>query len=202
MALSDAARADAEMPVEPLVLGRDHGVVQIGRHGVGGDLAAEGLAPPGEDLAVAVQHGDRSARATVEQVGHRRQLRVEVQDDRRQGSAPPIAATAPGDAPDHPPDRKDKPHDQPMLPPWPAGRVAARSAFGGAGFFGPPPDVRPRCAAEYRLSATRGRRPVSCCHACSALVPAAAFPAVWPHHSPVSAKCEVSATYDSHSSSA
>ena len=45
----DAARADAEVLVETLVLGGDDGMEQERRDGVGVDLPAESLATPGKD---------------------------------------------------------------------------------------------------------------------------------------------------------
>ena len=58
------------MAVEASVLGGDDRVLEMGRDGVGGDLAAELFAAPGKDLSVAVEKCDRPARAGVEQVVH------------------------------------------------------------------------------------------------------------------------------------
>ena len=63
------ARRYAEMAIEAPVLGRDDGVFQMRADRAGGDDAAEGLAPPGENLAVAVHHGDGPLRAVIQQVG-------------------------------------------------------------------------------------------------------------------------------------
>jgi nitrogen regulatory protein PII len=71
----------AEVAVEAAVLGREDRVAQVRRDGVGRDLAAELLAPPGEDLSVAVEHRDRPARAAVEHGGVGRHLRGVVGDE-------------------------------------------------------------------------------------------------------------------------
>ncbi|MPL60708.1 hypothetical protein SDC9_06269 [bioreactor metagenome] len=117
----DAARRDAEVLVEAPVLGGDDGVAQVGRDVLGGDLAAEGLAAPGEDFAAAVEQRDRAAVAAVEQRRVLGQLRVEVEggkpDDQRDDRADP-----PGGAPDHAPDEMRKTVERSADRPAPARR--------------------------------------------------------------------------------
>jgi hypothetical protein len=104
----DPPRRDAEMPPEAAILGRDDGVLQMRRDGVGGDRAAKAFAAPGEDIAIGIEHRDRSARAPVQEVGRVGQAGIEVErrgreDERDDGDH------APGHAPDHPPDKREEP---------------------------------------------------------------------------------------------
>ncbi len=118
------------MLVVPLVLGRDDGIAQVFGHMLGIDHAAEGLAAPGEDLAVTVKHRDRSARAGIDQVSYGGKLLVEVErgpkDDQRQHGRDAPADT-PDDAPDQRAQPKDHGNDQPVL----AGRGLARGGLAG-----------------------------------------------------------------------
>ena len=104
-----AARIDAEVGIEPLVLGRDHGVLQHRRDLVGTD-GAERLAAPGEHLAVTVQHRDRPALAAVEQRLRFGQGRIIIgggrEQDQREGQPQP-----PDAAPDDSPHQRDRPGD-------------------------------------------------------------------------------------------
>ena len=104
----DAAGRDAEVLVEALVFGRDDGVQQVGRDGVGGDLAAKRLTPPGKHGVVAVKQGDRAFGAAIQQRLDGRKLLVEVEHDARQHHAA-HRRDAPERAPDDPPDRPHKP---------------------------------------------------------------------------------------------
>ncbi len=131
----DAARADAEMAVEALVLGGDDGVLQDRCDGGGVDLAAELLAPPGEDLAVAVEQGHRAAGAAVEQVGQRRELRIEVPggDPDHQGDhRRPRQRGAPDQAEEEGEDAAEETADAAAAGPTGGGALAARGpALGG-----------------------------------------------------------------------
>ena len=69
----DAAGRNAEMAVEPLILGCDHGILEVRRNRIRGDLAAELFAAPGEHLSVSVEQRDRALGAGVKQVRNRRQ---------------------------------------------------------------------------------------------------------------------------------
>ena len=67
------ARTYAEMPVEALVLGCDDRVQEMRRNGIDIDGTSVLVASPCEDLVVAVEHGDGTARPSVKQLVHRRQ---------------------------------------------------------------------------------------------------------------------------------
>ena len=128
----DAARADAQMAVEAPVLGRDHGLFQDGGDLVGGHRT-EGLAAPGKDAAVAVQHRHRAAGAAVEQILGIGQGGVEIgrgrSDDQADHHGQP-----PDRSPDDPPDQHDQrrePADN--APPARAARIVAPHL---AAFFG------------------------------------------------------------------
>jgi hypothetical protein len=168
------------MPVKTLVLGRDDRVVQVGRDRICRD-DAKGFTPPGKDLAVAVLQGDRSPRATVDQVGHRRQLRVEIPDDAAKHQAANSRPT-PGDAPDQPPDRQEEPHDISMLALWPAGALCTRRPLRRR--FLRPASRRCGlgCPGGIPSVCHKGTfAPVSCCHACCPpLMTKAGFRPVWP----------------------
>ena len=129
----DPARRDAEMVVEPLVLGRDHGVLQVWRDLGNRSDTAKGFPPPGKGLTALVQHGDRSARAAIHQIIDRRKLDIEVEHRRRQDRRPD-KCRAPHDRPDEVPDEEEEPRDQPAFGPA-ANRCAAalRRGHGRAG---------------------------------------------------------------------
>jgi hypothetical protein len=120
----DAARADAEMAIEPLVLRRHDRVDQMRAGRVGVDHAAELVAAPGEDVAVPVEHGDRPARPGVERLGHIGKLDVVVarrdREDQRHGNP-----AAPGQAPEK---TQDEPKAAAIQPSGRDGRLRADGA--------------------------------------------------------------------------
>jgi hypothetical protein len=123
----DAARRHAQVAVEPLVLRGDDGVAQVGRDARRIDMAAEGLAAPGKDLALAVEQRHRPPRPSVEQGVKLWQLRVEIpgrpRDDERQRHGTP-----PGDAPQDAPDKGQHARDPAKRP---AAAPARRALAGG-----------------------------------------------------------------------
>ena len=92
------------MPVEPLVLGGDDGVLEVGRNRTGRDHAAELVAAPCEHVAFLIQHGDGTARAPVQQRVKLGQGRIDQPD------------TGANDKAGHQPDSPCDPPDQPENP--------------------------------------------------------------------------------------
>ncbi|KKM74615.1 hypothetical protein LCGC14_1398530, partial [marine sediment metagenome] len=68
----DATRADAEVSVEAPVFGSDDRVLEVLGDRFRCDHAAKLIPAPGKDIAFAVQHGDRAARAAIKQRFERR----------------------------------------------------------------------------------------------------------------------------------
>ena len=165
----DAAGVDADMIVEPLVLGRDDGIPQIGRDLVGAD-GVVGLAPPGEHPPLAVEHRHRAARPGVEQRLRIGQGRVVIgnrqpQDQRQRQPG------APERPPDHPPDQRHRPRH-------PAGDEIPALAGLARGLLRPARLLLRRQATARGRRALRGRGggialvggdapgPFGCLHAC------------------------------------
>ena len=66
----DATWADAQMAIETPVFGGNHGIGQMRAHRIGVDHPAKLLTAPGKDIAVAVQHRDRTPRAGIDHLTH------------------------------------------------------------------------------------------------------------------------------------
>ncbi len=127
-----AARADPEMAIKPLVLGRHHGVLEMLADGLGRDLAAELIPAPGKHVTLPVQQGHRPTRPPVEQFGQIRQRCVDI-SDRQADHHGNNRGHPPGDPPHDPQepadDTQEKRHDRVALacrcPPLALGRRLA-----------------------------------------------------------------------------
>ena len=166
------------MAVEALVFGGDDGVLQIGRHRLGGDQPGILLAAPGEGIAVAVEQRDRALGAAVDHRGDRRHRRGVVEhrpgDEKREhAGADESKAQA---EPQHPADQAQRQgQDQRQPPPGSARRAPTAPALGpGAAFRG---GLRRRLLLRRRIAPVRHEARgawnlcllIECCPTCSVL---------------------------------